>query len=46
MSRGAWLHAHADPRLVFDTPPDDMWETAMRSLGIKPESLFVSRGVN
>src|SRR5262249_24491869 len=30
MSRGAWLHAHADPKLVFDTPPDDMWETAMR----------------
>ena len=46
MSRGAWLHASADPALVFDTPPEEMWERAMRSLGINPESLFVSRGVN
>jgi len=46
MSRGAWLHAAADPQLVFDTPADEMWERAMRSLGINPESLFVSRGVN
>ncbi|HEU0033232.1 MAG TPA: YqgE/AlgH family protein [Kofleriaceae bacterium] len=46
MSRGAWLHAEADPKLVFETPADDMWETALRSLGINPESLFVSRGVN
>jgi putative transcriptional regulator len=46
MSRGAWLHASADPKLVFDTPPDQMWDRAMRSLGINPESLFASRGVN
>lgn len=46
MSRGAWLHASADPALVFDTPADDIWESAMRSLGINPESLFASRGVN
>lgn len=46
MSRGAWLHASADPELVFDTPADHIWDRAMRSLGISPESLFVSRGVN
>lgn len=46
MSRGAWLHAEADPALVFETPADDMWESAMRSLGINPESLFVGNGVN
>ncbi len=46
MSRGAWLHAAAEPELIFDTPADDMWESAMRQLGINPESLFVSRGVN
>ncbi len=46
MSRGAWLHASADPSLVFDTPADDIWDSAMRSLGINPESLFASRGVN
>jgi putative transcriptional regulator len=46
MARGSWLHASADPQLVFDTPAPDMWDRAMRSLGIAPESLFVGRGVN
>jgi putative transcriptional regulator len=46
MSRGAWLHVSADPKLVFDTPPDDIWEIALQTLGINPASLFVSRGVN
>jgi putative transcriptional regulator len=46
MSRGAWLHHSADPKLIFDTPPADIWDSAMRALGIAPESLFSSRGVN
>ena len=46
MARGSWLHASADPQLVFDTPAPDMWDRAMKSLGIAPESLFVGRGVN
>jgi putative transcriptional regulator len=46
MARGAWLHTAADPTLVFETPPDDMWDAAMRSLGVNPRDLFVSRGVN
>jgi putative transcriptional regulator len=46
MARGAWLHASADSKLVFGTPPDEIWSSAMRSLGINPASLFVGRGVN
>lgn len=46
MARGAWLHTSADPRLVFATPADEMWDTAMRSLGIDPRDLFTGRGVN
>ena len=46
MARGAWLHASATPALVFDTPADDIWERALESLGIKPASLFASRGTN
>lgn len=46
MASGAWLHASAEPALVFDTPADDMWERALQSLGISPASLFASRGVN
>jgi len=46
MARGAWLHTAADPKLVFETPPDLIWDAAMRSLGINPGDLFVGRGVN
>ncbi len=46
MARGAWLHTAADPRLVFETPPDEMWDAAMRSLGVEPGDLLVGRGVN
>ena len=46
MARGAWLHTNADPKLVFETPPDEMWEAAMKSLGVNPADLFVGRGVN
>ncbi len=46
MSRGAWLHVAADPALVFDTPPQQLWETALGSLGINPASLFTGSGVN
>jgi putative transcriptional regulator len=46
MARGAWLHTSADPTLVFGTPADEMWDTAMRSLGIDPRDLFTGRGVN
>ena len=34
------------PSLVFETPPDEIWDTAMRSLGINPRDLFTGRGVN
>jgi len=46
MARGAWLHTAADPQLVFETPPDEMWDRAMKSLGINPRDLFTGRGVN
>jgi putative transcriptional regulator len=46
MARGAWLHTEADPQLVFETPADEIWEAAMRSLGINPKSLFIGKGVN
>ena len=39
MARGAWLHTAADPALVFGTPADEMWDTAMRTLGIDPAAL-------
>lgn len=46
MARGAWLHTSADPHIVFETPPDEIWDRAMKSLGINPRDLFAARGVN
>jgi len=46
MARGAWLHTAADPKLVFETQPEHMWEAGLRALGINPKSLFTGRGVN
>ena len=46
MARGAWLHTEATNSLVFETPPDLIWDTAMRTLGINPRSLFTGSGVN
>lgn len=46
MARGAWLHTDATPELVFETPPDDIWDAAMRRLGVNPRDLFASKGVN
>jgi putative transcriptional regulator len=46
IARGSWLHADATPELIFDTPADDMWARALRSLGVYPESLVQSRGIH
>ena len=46
MVHGSWLHADASPELVFDTPPDDIWASALRSLGVEPEALVPGQGVH
>jgi putative transcriptional regulator len=38
--QGAWLVADADPRIIFDTPVHAIWEAAVRSIGIDPDSLL------
>jgi len=46
MARGSWLHADATPDLVFKTTADEMWEMALRSLGIDPEAIVQGRGIH
>jgi putative transcriptional regulator len=46
MARGSWLHVDFSLDLVFGTPPDQMWETALRSLGIDPENIVHGAGIN
>ncbi len=46
LAAGAWLLAEATPELVFGTPPPELWQTAIRSLGIDPASLVPASGVH
>jgi len=46
LAQGAWLTAAVTPELIFDTPPERMWEEALRSLGIEPGALVPGVGVH
>ena len=46
LNASAWLIGEVDRELIFNTPADRMWETAIRRLGADPASLQMSRGVH
>jgi len=46
LEASAWLISDVSHDLIFSTPPDTMWETAIRRLGADPSALQVSRGVH
>jgi len=46
LAASAWLTVPIDTGLVFETPSDDMWESAIRRLGIDPRSLAMGPGVH
>ena len=46
MAQGSWLHADINTDILFDAPPDQMWELCLRDLGIDPESIVQSHGVH
>jgi len=46
LAASAWLTADVTKPLVFGTPAEDMWEAAIRSLGINPYSLQLGTGVH
>ena len=46
LQASAWLLSDVDPDLIFNTPPDRMWEAAIRRLGADPAALQMSRGVH
>lgn len=46
LAASAWLMVPVQPDLVFDIPIDQMWETAIRRLGVEPSSLQASSGVH
>ena len=46
LAHSSWLMSDVDLDLVFDTPADLMWETAIRRLGADPSMLTTSHGVH
>ncbi len=46
LTTGSWLTVEATPQLVFETPPERMWDAATRSLGIDPATLVSATGVH
>ncbi|MCC7417325.1 MAG: YqgE/AlgH family protein [Acidobacteria bacterium] len=46
LNASAWLISDVDRDLIFKTPADSMWETAIRRLGADPAALTMSRGVH
>jgi putative transcriptional regulator len=46
LEESSWLLSDVDPRFIFETPPEDMWEAAIRRLGVDPGSLQAGRGVH
>jgi len=46
LEASAWLISDVDRDVLFATPADRMWETAIRRLGADPAALQMSRGVH
>jgi len=46
LEASSWLMSDIDRALIFNTPPEKMWETAIRRLGADPATLQMSRGVH
>jgi putative transcriptional regulator len=46
LAASAWLTSDVEADLIFDTPPDRMWEEAIRRLGADPALLQVGHGVH
>ena len=46
LESSSWLMSDIDRDLIFNTPPEKMWERAIRRLGADPAALQMSRGVH
>jgi len=46
LQASAWLMSDIDRDVIFNTPPEKMWEASIRRLGADPATLQMSRGVH
>lgn len=46
MTASAWLNIPVDVGLVFDTPAPELWQSALRTLGVDPIALAPAPGIH
>jgi putative transcriptional regulator len=46
LAASAWLTADVSTSLIFETSADEMWQAAIRSLGVDPYALQMGSGVH
>jgi putative transcriptional regulator len=46
LSESSWLMTEVDAAFVFNTPPAQLWEAAIRRLGVDPAQLQQGHGVH
>lgn len=46
IAASAWLTMPVDPALIFNVPPDQMWDAAIRRFGTDPAAFQTSGGVH
>jgi putative transcriptional regulator len=46
IAASSWLTMPVDPALIFNVPPDQMWEAAIRRFGTDPSAFQASTGVH
>ena len=46
LCEGAWVNSEVSADLLFETPPESLWDTALRGIGIDPASLVPAAGVH
>jgi putative transcriptional regulator len=46
LASSSWLTIAVDPSRIFDVPPEEMWEAAIRRLGSDPSAFQTSSGVH
>ena len=46
LSASSWLVASVQLDLIFDVPASQMWETAIRRLGVDPSMLQMGSGIH
>lgn len=46
ISMSSWLPGDIDPELIFDTPPAEVWEAALRRMSLSPAMLISGSGAS